>query len=96
MRQVMLGSMFVVLSLGVLGCKNDPVHEIDMAVDCDNVCNRYRDCFDSNYNTDNCRARCHEMVDRDPNAANACDSCLDAASCVGSFGCAGECQGILP
>lgn len=80
----------------IAGCKNDPVHEIDMAVDCDNVCNRYRDCFNTSYNTDNCRSRCHEMVDRDPNAANACDSCLDAASCIGAFGCASECQGILP
>ena len=97
MGKAVFGSIAVVLAFGSLaGCKNDPVHEIDMAVDCTNVCNRYRDCFDANYNTGACEDRCHAMVDHDPNSANACDSCLDAHSCTGSFGCAGECQGILP
>lgn len=88
---------FSTLALGTItGCANDPVHEIDMAVDCADVCNRYRDCFDASYDTDACRARCHDMVDHDPNAANACDACLDGESCVSSFTCADECQGILP
>lgn len=85
------------LALAALGgCANDPVHEIDMYVDCDDDCNRYRECFDTSYDTDACRARCHDMVDHDPNAANACDACLDGESCASSFTCADECQGIVP
>lgn len=79
------------------GCAKDPIHQIDMQVDCENICNRYRDCYDASYNTSGCQDRCHAMVNHDPNSANACDSCLDAHTCTTTpFSCGVQCQGILP
>lgn len=80
--------------IGAVACA--PVDEIDMAVDCANLCDRYRDCFDSDYDTGACRDRCHEMVDRDPRVANECDTCLDSRACSESFSCADECSGLIP
>ena len=80
----------VVLSAGCIA-------EIDERVDCNNLCNRYQSCFDSAYDTAACRTRCQTLVDgADPSAANQCDACLGAESCVGSFTCADECYGLLP
>jgi hypothetical protein len=89
---------FCVATAGLApGCAHDPVHQIDMQVDCQDDCNRYRDCYDSHYDTAACQNRCHDVVDHDPNAANACDSCLDAHSCTTApFACSGECNGIIP
>jgi hypothetical protein len=81
------------------GCAN-PVEEIDESVDCADICDRYRDCYDDSYDTGACRNRCNGLVDGengDPHAADACDACLDERSCVESaFTCGGACAGILP
>ena len=91
-----LFGLFGLLSLGVAGCMSGPIHDIDTAVDCGDLCGRYADCFDSSYDQDACRARCHDIVTRDPNAANECDTCLDAHACSESFGCSGPCYGLIP
>lgn len=79
------------------GCAKDPVHLIDMQVDCQDDCNRYRDCYDASYDTAACQNRCHDVVNHDPNSANSCDACLDAHSCTTApFACSGECNGIIP
>jgi hypothetical protein len=91
LRAALLGGFFV---LSATAC--NPIDEIDMAVDCTDLCNRYRDCFDASYDTASCRDRCHDVVDRDPDAADACDACLDARSCTGAFACADECYGLVP
>jgi hypothetical protein len=102
MSGIRSGSWFVATwcvfaALAGAGCANDPVHQIDMQVDCQDDCNRYRDCYDAHYDTAACQNRCHDMVDHDPNSANACDSCLDAHSCTTApFACGGECNGIIP
>lgn len=100
----MLRSITLTLTLGLAtltGCNApDPIREIDQSVDCADVCNRYRDCYDSSYDVDSCRDRCEGYVDSDggmPFAANECDTCLDARSCAGSaFSCADECSPLLP
>lgn len=82
-----------------IGCEN-PITEIDESVDCMDVCERYRSCFDNDYDTATCRDRCEGLVDADggrPRAANDCDTCMDDRSCASSvFACTTECAGILP
>ncbi len=86
--------IFAGIALGLAAC--NPVETIDRAVDCNDLCNRYKDCFDVDYDVDSCRDRCDEMATNDPMLANNCDACLDGHSCVGAFTCAGECSGLLP
>jgi hypothetical protein len=88
---------FLALTAGLGACAN-PVDEIDEEFDCNNLCNRYRDCYDANYDTGACRNRCQGVVDgSDPNRADACDACLDPRSCLeAAFSCSTECRDILP
>lgn len=89
-----LGLSFAIALLAV-GC--NPVEEIEEEVDCNDLCTRYRDCFDSSYDVGACNSRCGELVDgADPAAANDCDSCLDMNACTESFGCADDCYGLIP
>jgi hypothetical protein len=95
-----LGIALAVAVGAALGCSN-PVDEIDEAVDCANICDRYRDCYDSDYDTAACRDRCGGLVDAsrggDPHAADDCDACLDNRACVeAAFTCGIECRGIIP
>lgn len=86
----------LLLLLVVTGCAN-PIEEIDETVDCTDLCNRYRDCYDSSYDTAACRGRCEELADgADPGAANDCDACLDPRACTEAFACVDACYGLLP
>lgn len=79
-----------------IGCSN-PIDEIDELVDCANICDRYRDCYDESYDASACRDRCEGLTDSDPNAADSCDACLDDRSCVeATFTCGPDCVGIIP
>ncbi len=77
------------------GCEGTLAENIDEASDCRSVCNRYADCFDSSYDVDSCIDRCTSGSD-DGNVADACEACVDDASCSESFGCAVECAGVVP
>lgn len=87
-------------SLGAAGCDpEDTVDAIDAKIDCAGICNRYKDCFDSAYDTDKCRSSCEENAKADSSydaKAEACDDCLDNASCAESFSCTDKCIGIVP
>jgi hypothetical protein len=74
--------------------------EVKNAYDCNHICNRYKDCFDANYDVGACEDRCKTHANNDTayaNKAEACQTCEDDASCAGAaFGCAGDCIGIVP
>lgn len=86
-------SFSLTLALAAPGCS-----DVENAYNCDQICDRYRDCFDANYDTDACQARCERNADDDRFAERAsdCETCLDDRSCSGSFACVGECVGIVP
>ncbi len=71
---------------------------VDEAYDCNQICNKYKDCFDANYDASECASDCRASADDDSYAAKAedCESCIDDRSCAGTFACAGECAGIVP
>ena len=66
---------------------------------CKDVCERYRDCFDSDYDVDSCVDNCVEESRDDDEYAeqvDVCQTCIEDRSCTESFGCAVDCGGIVP
>lgn len=70
------------------------------AFDCQAVCQKYKECYSSDYDVGKCRDQCRAMADHDDtweDKANDCASCIGDKSCVGAtFSCASECAGIVP
>lgn len=82
------------LGLSAVGCDS-----VDNAIDCDGICSRYRDCFDSGYDTGACASRCRSnSKDKAYEAkVNSCNACIDAHSCTGAaFSCADDCSSVVP
>ena len=75
--------------VGLTGCT-----QAAERVDCRDVCSRYQECFDSDYDVDECVAECSDSDDT--NSADECESCIDGQSCTESFACTAECAGIVP
>ena len=73
---------------------------VDAAFDCQSVCSRYSECFNSDYDVDSCRSRCRDRAANDESvrqAADACEACIDDMSCASAtFNCAGSCSNIVP
>ncbi len=82
---------FAVLSMSV-SCAN--------AVDCDAICNRYKDCFDGDYDVDACTSRCRTNSKNDSDyshTVDVCSACIDDQSCSSAtFSCAGDCGDVVP
>lgn len=68
--------------------------------DCQAVCDRYRECFDSNYDVGACRSRCRDRAEQNENvrqAADACENCIDDMSCTSAtFNRGASCVNIVP
>lgn len=88
----LVGALVLTLSLAAPGCD-----DVAQAIDCNTICNRYKDCFDASYDVSACTDRCKPMLETDPHGADDCAACIDDRSCAGSvFACAADCQGIVP
>src|SRR5450432_405942 len=74
--------------------------KVDEAFDCQQVCTRYRDCYDSGYDVSGCESRCRTNAANDPSvkdAADACDNCIGDMSCLSApFNCSSSCGAIVP
>ena len=72
----------------------------DRAYDCNQICNKYKDCVNANYDVDACTTRCRDNAANSESyedQADECQACVDDRSCAGAvFGCGGECVGIVP
>lgn len=78
----------------VVGC-----NEIDRTFDCNQICDRWRDCVDDNYNTAACADRCEDNAANQAafdQKADDCENCLDDRTCGESIGCTADCVGIVP
>lgn len=85
------------LFLSSLGFLSTACDEADQAIDCNQICNRYQECFDSDYDVGACVDRCEPMLESDPHGADDCENCIDDRSCAGAtFNCASECGQIVP
>jgi hypothetical protein len=90
MRPILITLLFSTLLLPMIGGCTQAAERVD----CNAVCSRYQECFDSDYDVDDCVARCSDSDDT--NAADECEACIDDASCAESFACTPECAGIVP
>jgi hypothetical protein len=74
--------------------------QVQNAYDCDHICNRYSQCFDSSYDINACESRCKDTANDNEtyaSKAESCQSCEDDKSCAGAtFSCIDECAGIVP
>jgi hypothetical protein len=97
MNRVILFALWLTL-LNAFGCAESPITTIDRSSDCAAICDRYRDCFSSEYDTDHCRDRCTDKKDsRNTDKIDRCQDCIRESSCSGSvFKCSAECIGIVP
>jgi len=99
MRSTIFVFFASVAALSAVGC-SDPIQAIDQSVDCNDICNRYRDCYNASYDTSACRSRCENYVHGDGghgDQANQCDMCLDPRSCTTvAFACSTQCMNIIP
>ncbi|HEY5960138.1 MAG TPA: hypothetical protein VIV60_26475 [Polyangiaceae bacterium] len=85
------------LIAGVPGCKESD--KIENKITCGDVCNRYKDCFNKDYDVDKCKSSCEADANADEDKdrrLEECNDCIDGQSCTGAaFGCATDCAGIL-
>lgn len=83
---------------GAGGCSAEDV--ISNTIDCNDVCSRYKDCFDSDYDVSACTQECEDDASSDADKERRleeCDDCIDGLSCTETvFECSGECAGIVP
>jgi hypothetical protein len=86
------------LCSAAVGCK-DAVEDVDEKFDCSAICNKYKECFDKDYDVDKCRDHCEARAD-DPDSNDqeqTCSDCIGDMSCGGAtFRCADDCIGIVP
>lgn len=73
---------------------------VDSAADCNTICNRYKTCFDGDYDTGACQDRCRSNANGNDNyyvTVNNCEACIDDRSCgSATFNCASECSSVVP
>lgn len=97
---VKLGLSFAIAlaPFAAVGCS--AADEISNTVDCHQVCQRYKDCFNADYDVEGCTDKCEDSADDSAareRKLEMCDSCIDDRSCNdAAFNCADECLGIVP
>jgi len=99
MRATIKRSLFLVTVLVGLAGSN-ACDKADEIFDCNSVCSRYAECYDSSYDVDGCRSRCRTASENDPSVrskADQCNACIGDKSCLSAtFSCAGVCGSIVP
>jgi hypothetical protein len=82
----------------IAGCSS--VDAVTDTIDCRQVCSRYADCFNKDYDVDGCEDKCKNNADTDAQRQSklrACDDCIGDKSCTSAtFNCADECAGTVP
>ena len=90
---------FVGIVASVVGC-SEAVDEVTNSISCGEVCERYQDCFDADYDVEGCTDRCENSADASEDKERRleiCDACIDDRSCSdATFACTDDCVGIVP
>jgi len=98
MKRFLVLPILTVLSLPFVGC-DDATDPIKNTITCADVCDRYKDCFDANYDVEGCTDRCENEATADEEKEDkleACDDCIENRSCASAvFSCTTECAGII-
>lgn len=72
----------------------------DAAKDCQQICNKFEDCVDSDFDTSACADRCRDLSDGDSDfqsKRDTCEACIDANEACAEAGtqCAAECAPVI-
>jgi hypothetical protein len=86
------------LTLSGIGCSS--ADAIKNNFTCHDVCQRYADCFNANYDVSGCEDRCKNTAD-DSNTKQGmlddCHDCIGDKSCVGDIAsCSSTCGNFVP
>lgn len=98
----MLGIALVTLGgVAAAGCgDDDPIDAIKNEITCNDVCQRYSDCFDDDYDVSGCTDRCENKATPDEEKEaqlEKCDACIDDKSCASAvFSCTTDCASFVP
>jgi hypothetical protein len=88
-----------VVCVASVGCGDD-ADELINTITCGDVCERYADCFDDDYDVDACTERCENETTPDEEKEaelEECDACIDDESCTSAaFECTTECAQFVP
>jgi hypothetical protein len=95
-----IGSFLLLLApFTTAACGDDP-EEVVNRVTCGDVCRRYADCFDSDYDVQACTDRCTSDAtasEEKEERLELCNECIDEESCAGAvFNCTTECTPFVP
>jgi len=100
MRKLAVPFLLFFSAIAAAGLAASSCDSLDTAFDCESVCSRYRDCYDSSYDVGRCRESCRSRAASDPNvkgAADACEACIGDMSCLSAtFNCGSSCSNIVP
>jgi hypothetical protein len=92
-----VSGLFLAGAFALIGC-SEAADEVSNTVVCHSVCERYKDCFDSDYDVEGCTDKCEDDADASENREErleSCNSCIDGKSCTESFSCGAECAGVI-
>jgi hypothetical protein len=88
------------LLLAAIGACSSTVDEVTGHIACADVCKRYADCFNADYDVDGCADKCErsaDSADERQRKLKLCDTCIGDRSCTeATFNCAADCAGIVP
>ena len=97
--RVWAAGVLVVLAASGIGC-GETADEITNSISCGDVCGRYSDCFDADYDVDGCTDRCENDASANEDRErrlDVCEACIDDRSCSeATFNCTDDCVGIVP
>src|SRR5216117_963120 len=71
----------------------------DEVFDCQQVCSRYKDCYEPGYDVASCRSRCRTRSESDSSvrsAADQCEACIGDKSCLSATFSCPICLNIVP
>lgn len=79
---------------------SDATDPIVNRITCGDVCGRYKDCFDEDYDVESCTDRCENDATADEEKEEqleSCSACIDDESCTAAvFECTTECAAFVP
>jgi hypothetical protein len=99
-RKAFICTCLLAAAVGFSAC-SDATDPVVTKIDCSSVCNRYKECYDDDFNTGKCKDDCENLAednDAKQDQLDDCDDCLDDESCTSStYSCAAACgKFILP
>ena len=89
--------LLAIVAVSGLGCS--VAQKVDNVFDCATICDRYKSCFNNDYDASACASRCREKGDDADyrRKADMCNACITDRSCTAAtFSCAADCASIVP